>query len=79
MSTWISKKPGQVSWHFVDVPETTSDLVSRSHALIEHAVQWPHMWRPGDRVEVTLADGDTYPAACIAGCEFTKKVLIELL
>lgn len=79
MSTWISKRQGVPARHRIDVPERATDLVSRTHALIEHAVQWPHMWHPGDRVDVTLADGGTYPGAVLSVSETTKKVLIELL
>lgn len=79
MSTWVSKNPGVPARHRIDVPERAADLVRRTHALIEHAVAWPHLWHSGDRVEVTLADGGTYPGAVLSVSDATQKVLIELL
>lgn len=78
MSTWVYGQ--RVTRHYVDVPETTEDIARRSHALVEHHVDWPHMWHPGDRVEVCLSDGALpYAAVVLAVSTSTKKVLIQLL
>lgn len=80
MSSMLYAHQGRATGrHAIDVPETSAEVLARSHALIEHAVDWPHMWHPGDRVHITLSDGQEYVGGVLSVSAATKKVLIELL
>lgn len=79
MSTWVSKLPGVAARHYVEVHETSAAVLGRTQALVEHPVDWPHLWHPGDRVHITLSDGEEYAGGVLAVSAVTKKVLIQLL
>jgi len=80
VSTLLSRDRGRpVARHFIEVRETAPEVLARAHPLVEHAVDWPHLWHAGDRVHLTMADGNEYVGGVLAVSSVTKKVLIQLL
>lgn len=80
MSTFLGRAEGHVvARHYVEVHETSAEVLARTPALVEHPVDWPHLWHAGDRVHITLADGEEYVGGVLAVSSVTKKVLIQLL
>jgi hypothetical protein len=60
----------------VELPASVVDALP--HSRMQHTVDWPHMWRPGDPVAVETADGIQYAGLVLEVSHATRAVLIEL-
>lgn len=80
MSHYLAQtQPGEpLGYHDIDT-DVDSDIVAHlPHGLMEHHAFQPHLWRAGDRVSVTTADGKRYEGRALEVSNATGNVLIQL-
>ena len=64
--------------HYVTVPLAAAVVEALPHNRLQHRVDWPHLWHPGDHVAVETSDGMRYAGMVLDVSGRTKAVLIEL-
>jgi hypothetical protein len=80
MSTYLAKTPlGEPKgYHDIDTEIDSATMDHLPHGLMEHHAFQPHMWRAGDQVVVTTADGRRYEGYVLEVSNATGNVLIQL-
>ena len=64
--------------HDIIIGLTASVVEALPHCRLQHRVDWPHMWHPGDLVAVETSDGISYAGMVLDVSGRTRAVLIEL-
>jgi hypothetical protein len=77
MSTLLTRGDPQ-GYHDIDTDIDGDTLERLPHGLMEHHAFQPHMWRAGDPVAVTTADGRQYKGRALEVSNATGNVLIQL-
>lgn len=80
MSHYLAQAgPGEPQgYHDIDTEINAAMLEHLPHGLMQHHAFQPHLWRAGDRVDVTTTDGRRYPGRALEVSNATGNVLIQL-
>lgn len=71
--------PGEpLGYHDIDTEIDAATLEHLPHGLMQHHAFQPHLWRAGDRVDVTTADAKRYKGHALEVSNATGNVLIQL-
>ena len=64
--------------HDITVSLAADVITALPHGRMQHRVDWPHLWQPGDHVSVMSSDGQRYLGMVLDVSYATRAVLIEL-
>ena len=75
MSGILSRSGGA---HAITVDMASDVLEALPHGRLQHHVDWPHLWKPGDNVAILSSDDRRYVGMVLDVSMVRKTILIEL-
>jgi len=64
--------------HAITVDMPSGVLDSLPYGRLQHRVDWPHLWKPGDNVSILSSDDRRYVGMVLDVSMVKKTILIEL-